>query len=252
MNSSPVLTPLQRVLLCVGSAFAVLPLTVSAQSAPAKSTATPPQIVLPSAPAKSGPRTLAGKAPVGKMLSRDELRACLKRLDDFNAASKDLESQRTALDQEKDELARAGDALKAERADVDARTQAVKQWQERVKAHGAAIEAYNQRVKAANESKPADPQALAKELDAERQRLNDARGPLAEEETRLLPAYENAVKTYNEKAKARDARVDDWNARNRALNERAGTQETERSAWLSECADRPYREDDEIAIKRGR
>jgi chromosome segregation ATPase len=214
---------------------------------------TAPQIIVPAAPAKpSPPRTLGGKAPVGKMLTRDELRTCLKRLDDVNAGSKDLEARRAALDKEKDELTKSGDALKAERADVEVKLAAVRDWEQRMRAYGAEIEAFNQRLKAA-ESAPANQrETLVKELDVERERLTKARAPLADEEARLVPAYQNAVKGYNEKAQARDAQVADWNNRNKTLNEAAGKHEDERSSWLTDCANRPYREDDEIAIKRGR
>jgi chromosome segregation ATPase len=230
--------------LCA-TALALAPPTVAAQTAP--------QIIVPSAPAKAAaPRTLGGKAPVGKMLTRDELRACLKRLDDVNVGSKDLESRRAALDKEKDELTKSGDALKTERADVEVKLAAVREWEQRMRQHGAEIETFNQRLKAA-ESAPANQrEALAKELDAERERLNKARMPLSDEEARLVPAYQNAVKGYNDKAQVRDAQVADWNGRNKALNETATKHEDERSSWLAECANRPYREDDEIAIKRGR
>jgi chromosome segregation ATPase len=231
------------------SAFAL----ALALSVPLAAAQTAPQIIVPSAPAKSAPpRTLGGKAPVGKLLTRDELRACLKRLDDVNTNSKDLEGRRAALDKEKDELTKSGDALKTERADVDVKLAAVRDWEGRMRSHGSEIETFNQRLKAA-ESAPANQrEALGKELDAERERLNKARAPLADEEARLVPAYQNAVKGYNEKAQGRDAKVADWNARNKTINETAAKHEDERSSWLAECANRPYREDDEIAIKRGR
>ncbi len=214
---------------------------------------TAPQIIVPAAPAKpAAPRTLGGKAPVGKMLTRDELRACLKRLDDVNAGSKDLDARRAALDKEKDELTRSGDALKAERADVETKLAAVREWEQRMRAHGAEIEAFNQRLKAAENAPAKQREALAKELEAERERLTKARVPLADEEARLVPAYQSAVKGYNEKAQARDAQVADWNARNKSFNEAAGKHDEERSSWLAECANRPYREEDEIAIKRGK
>ena len=91
-----------------------------AQTAPAKPAATPPQLVMPAAPAvkAAGPKTLGGKAAVGKVLTRDELRTCLKRLDGVNASSKDLEQRRATLDKEKEDLVKSGDALKADRADV--------------------------------------------------------------------------------------------------------------------------------------
>ena len=215
---------------------------------------TAPQIVVPTAPAvkAAAPKTLGGKAPVGKMLTRDELRTCLKRLDGVNAGAKDLEQRRVALDKEKEDLVKSGDVLKAERADVDTKLAAVRDWEGRMRAHGAEIEAFNQRVKAADEAPRAKREEMAKEFDAERERLAQARVPLGEEEARLVPVYQNAVKAYNDKATARDAVVADWNGRNKAINERSAKQEDERSAWLSECANRPYREDDEIAIKSGK
>jgi predicted nucleic acid-binding Zn-ribbon protein len=225
-----------------------------AQTAPAKPAATPPKLIMPAAPAvkAAGPKTLGGKAPIGKMLTRDELRTCLKRLDGVNASTKELEQRRAALDKEKEDLVTSGDALKADRADVDVKLAAVRDWEGRMRAHGTEIEAFNQRLKAADEGPRSKREEMAKELDAERDRLSKARVPLGEEEARLVPTYQNAVKAYNDKALARDAIVADWNGRNKAMNESSLKQEEDRSAWLSECANRPYREDDEIAIKQGK
>jgi septal ring factor EnvC (AmiA/AmiB activator) len=232
---------------------AAMPLAALVMAVPQAAAQTAPQIIVPAAPAKPAPpRTLGGKAPVGKMLTREELRTCLKRLDDINTMTKDLEGKRAALDKEKDGLAKSGDALKVERGDVEVKLAAVREWELRMRQHGTEIEAFNQRLKAA-ESAPANQrESLGKELEAERERLNKVRVPLSEEEARLVPAYQGAVKGYNEKAQARDAQVADWNGRNKSINDSAAKHEEERSSWLAECANRPYREDDEIAIKRGR
>ncbi len=248
------MTPIRPTLVAaLCAAGALWPLHGAAQNAPAKPAATPPQIVVPSAPAKAaGPRTLGGKAPVGKMLTRDELRACLKRLDNVNTASKDLEGKRASLDKEKDDLTKSGDALKAERTNVESKLAAVRDWEGRMRTHGAEIEAFNKRLKDTESAPSKDREALGKELEAERERLNKARVPLTDDEARVVPAYQNAVKGYNERAQARDAVVAEWNNRNRAINDSAAKHEEDRSSWLSECANRPYREDDEIAIKRGR
>jgi septal ring factor EnvC (AmiA/AmiB activator) len=214
---------------------------------------TAPQIVVPaSPPPKSGPKTLGGKAASGKLLSREELRACLKRLDRINADTKTLEGKRAGLDREKEDLVKSADALKAERADVDAKLAAVRDWEGRVRAHSAEIEAFNKRMKEAEEASKSQKEALAKELDADRERLGKARAPLSEDEARLVPAYQTAVKAYNEHALARDGVVNDWNGRNKALNEEGLKHDESRAAWLTECANRPYREDDEIAIKAGK
>ena len=121
-----------------------------------------------------------------------------------------------------------------------------------MRAHGVEIEAFNQRLKTADEGPRGKREELAKEFDAERERLNKARVPLGEEEARLVPVYQSAVRAYNEKAQARDAIVADWNGRNKAINEVSLKHDEERSAWLAECANRPYREDDEVAIKQGK
>jgi hypothetical protein len=222
---------------------------------PATSQAKPPSIVIPSAPAakpQAATRTLGGKGSGGKMLSRDELRACLKRLDDVNAGGKDLEQRRAAMDRDKDELSKGGEALKTERADIDVKLAGVREWEGRMRNHAAEIETFNQRLKAAEEMSRAQREAQQPLLEAERERLNAARAVLAQDEGRLVPVYQGAVKAYNERALARDAQVATWNDRNKALNEAAIKQEEDRTGWLADCANRPYREDDEIAIKAGK
>lgn len=224
------------------------------QSAPAKSKAQAPSIVMPASPApKAATKTLDGKpAPGSKLLTRDELRACMKRLDDVNAGSKDLPQRRAALDAERDELLKSGEALKAMKADVEAKLALVRGWQERMRAHAAEIEAFNRKAKAVEEAPSSERAALSKALEVERDSLNKGRATLVEEEGRLVPAYESGVRAYNEQALARDAVVKDWNARNKAFTESTAAIEDQRTDWLIECANRPYREDDEIAIKAGK
>ena len=60
------------------------------------------------------------------------------------------------------------------------------------------------------------------------------------------------MRAYNAKAQALDARVQAWNARNSAWNEVTTALDTERKAWVTACADRRYREDDETAIRQGK
>lgn len=223
---------------------------------PAKPAAKPPSIVVPQAkgkaPSKAQSKTLGGNAaPSGKMLTREELRQCMARLDGVNQSGKELEQQRGALDAERAELTKAGDALKAERADVDRKLAAVREWESRVRAHGQEIEAFNRRNSGLADLPRNQREAATKELEEERLRLNKSREAIAADEARVVPVYQDGVKAYNDKAIARDAKVEDWNKRNAGLNEVALKQEEARTAWLSECANRPYREEDEIAIKKG-
>ncbi len=229
-------------------------LAQQAPSAPAKSKAQAPSIVLPASPApKTTTKALGGKVVAGsKMLTRDELRACMKRLDDVNAAGKDLQPRRTALDAEREELLKSGEALKTLKADVETKLAAVREWQERMRAHAVEIEAFNRKAKAVEEAPRNQREELSKALEADRDNLNKVRATLVDEEARLVPAYETSVRAYNERALARDAVVNDWNVRNKALNDHGIKVENDRTDWLNECANRPYREDDEIAIKAGK
>ena len=212
-----------------------------------------PSIVIPQAPKAAPPRTLSGKGqPAGKMLTRDELRTCLKRLDDINAATKQLEGERSTLDRERDELMKEAEAIRPLRADVEVKLAAVREWEGRMRTHGAEIEAFNKKIKEFEEAPRTKRDELAAVLEPERDRLTKARPPLVEEEARVVPAYQAAVKVYNERALARDGKVNDWNARNKTTVDAAVKHDEERQAWLTECANRPYREDDEIAIKSGK
>ena len=67
-----------------------------------------------------------------------------------------------------------------------------------------------------------------------------------------MPDYRAGTKAYNERVTTRDAKVTDWNARNAASVDAAAKQQEARALWLSECANRPYLEDDEKAIKAGK
>lgn len=240
----------------IGAALFTSATGVAAQAAsqPAKAAPKGPSIVIPqAAPKAAPPKTLSGKGqPAGKMLTRDELRTCLKRLDDVNATGKALEGQRAGLDREREDLMKEAEALKPLRADVDVKLAAVRDWEGRMRGHGAEVEAFNRKLKEIEEAPRNKRDELAAALEPERDRLTKARATMAEEEARVLPAYQGAVKAYNERALARDGKVNDWNARNKATVDAAVKHDEDRQAWLTECANRPYREDDEIAIKSGK
>lgn len=246
---------LSRFAAAVSLAFTALSLPVLAQPAPATSQPRSPSTGAPVSPASKGQsaKSLGGKGnPSGKMLTREELRSCLKRLDDITTGGKDLVQRRVALDAEKDELVKSGDSMKSLRADVDAKLAAVRAWEVRMRAHAAEIEAFNQRARAAEDAPKGEREGLLKALDAQRAGLTQTRATLTTDEAALVPAYESSVRSYNERAQARDALVTDWNARNKALNEAGEKTEAARVAWMSECANRPYRDEDEAAIKAGK
>lgn len=240
------MTPLTATLTAAGLVLTLATSPSFAQTATAKPGAKPG--------AKASTSTLGGgKAPAGvKLMTRDELRMCLKRLDDLNQSVKDLEAIRPTLDRERDELKTAGEALKAERAELDRQLIPVREWEGKVRAQTADIEAFNKRNDALAEA-PRNQQAkLTQELKIERDRLEKVRESLVAEEAKLVPAYKTSVAAHNQRVVARDAKATDWNARNTAAVDASVKQQEARALWLNECSNRPYLEDDELAIKAGK
>lgn len=233
----------RAIALAAASLCLVLVGTVAvAQGTPAKPAAKP-----------AAGKTLGGKAAgSGKLMTRDELRSCLKRLEDINQATKGIDAARPALDSERDALKASGEVLKAERAELDRKLAAVREWEGRVRAHAVEIETFNQRSAAVQEAPRNQQEMLLEELKGERAKLQKTGETLAADEAALVPAYRESAKTYNERAVARDTKVVDWNQRNTATVDSSVTQQEARQTWLNECANRPYVEDDEIAIKAGK
>lgn len=243
-------------LLCVGCAAGIGLATapVQAQTAPSTKPVAKPAAKPAAKPdAKPENKTLGGKGTAsGKLMTRDELRQCLARLDQINVDTKSLEERRNALNAERDELLKIADALKVEREAVDRRLVAVRDWEAQVRAHAQEVEAFNLKAATLKDAPRSRQEALEKELNAEAERLNAKRAVLAADEATVVPGYKTAASAFNAKAEARDARASEWNARNGQVNETALKYDEARATWLSECANRPYREDDEIAIKQGR
>jgi chromosome segregation ATPase len=190
----------------------------------------------------------------GPILTREELRACFSQEESIRTRLTALETRRNALNQEKAGLAAEQQALRAERGPVDDLRQQGEAMNARVKAFGARVEAYNQRTAdfEAKGSSGAQGDRQRAELKAERDALEKQRFEIEADSTRLRSDSEGAVRAYNAKAGALEARVSDWNGRNDAMNETSKGLETERQAWLDGCADRRYREEDEAAIRRGK
>jgi chromosome segregation ATPase len=225
--------------------LAVIASVAVAQTAPTKPAA--------KAGAMAGGKTLGGNAASGgKRMTRDELRACLKRLDELNQGTKALEALRPQLDREREELTAAGEALKTERAELDRQLAQLREWENKVRVHAADIAAFNKRNDAAAAAPRNQRDQLVQGLTLESDRLEKARAALAAEEARLVPAYKASAAAHNERVNARDAKAVDWNSRNAAAVDASTKHQAARALWVDECANRPYLEDDEIAIKAGK
>ncbi|MEY3286270.1 MAG: hypothetical protein RL500_1000 [Pseudomonadota bacterium] len=187
-------------------------------------------------------------------MSREELRACLKRNDDLKARSKDLDDQATAINAERPQIEQTLEAIRAERASLEARATRIREFQPKMVAYGQKVETFN-RLMGELSGKTRMTTSEGRQLEELRKQipaLEAERKALNAEREQLLEGYEDAIKAFAVKAKAAEDRAAEWNQR-KTRHTQDGEDMTAASAdWRRDCADRPYREDDEKAIRAGK
>jgi chromosome segregation ATPase len=198
--------------------------------------------------------SISGKNNGGPILTRDELRACFSQEESIRTRLAALDGRRAPLDQEKSALSADQAALKVEREPIDAFKKVADDLTVRLKDYGARVQAWNDRVTTFNATPPSGAKAERErnEINKDRADLETQQKALEAEKTKLSTDSEVAVRNYNTKAQALEARVTDWNGRNEAWNQDSKGLQGERSSWVTNCSDRRYREDDEIAIRKGK
>ena len=187
-------------------------------------------------------------------MTRDELRACLQRNDDLKIRSKEIDDRAVSINAERPQIEQSLDGIRAERAALESRAAQIREFQPKMLAYRKKVEDFNklmsefngrERLSASEGRQLEELRKQLPELEAERKALNDER-------ERLLAGYEESVTAFAAKAKAVEDRAADWNQR-----KTKHTQDTEdltaaSADWRRDCADRPYREDDEKAIRAGK
>ncbi len=256
-------TPLLIALACC----ALLPQAL-AQTTPAKPAAKPATkpAAKPAAAAPAGAKApedktlaLGGGSAAGKggpLMTRDELRVCLKDEETVRTRMTDHDALRAPLDQEKKDITTAQGELRQEREPIDALKVRADAFAAKIKDYSARVQSWNDRMKLHNE----DPKPSGAAFEAKKLALNKEREDIEKERVALeaeraaitAVASGDTVRAYNAKAVALDARVTSWNERNNKWNDAIAALDVERKAWLAACADRRYREDDELAIRRGK
>lgn len=233
--------------LAVASALSLGAPQALAQSQPAKATAKA---------VKALPSTDDGKrrGKGDRVMTKDELRACMTLKSDNERNTVDIDRRRVALDKERAELANAPDSSAAIRAAVDEKLKAVQQADAAYGENAKAIQDWNARM--------TDFEARAKDMrnaDRRRQVLKQEQLALKASEEKLLAErnakvalYEASVKEANDKIAQGGDRNSDWNKRNDKLTGEEQDLLDSRRKWSSECGDRRFREDDETAIKAGK
>ena len=251
-------TPLLIALACCTPLPSALAQTAAPSKPAAKPAAKPPAAAAAASKPAEG-KTLAlggGSATGGPLMTRDELRVCLKDEETVRTRMADHEALRAPLDQEKKDITTAQADLRLEREPIDALKGRADAFSAKIKDYSARVQSWNDRMKAHNEDpKPSGTAYEGRKLalNKEREDIEKERVVLEAERTAISAAASgDAVRAYNAKALALDARVTSWNERNNKWNEAIAALDAERKAWLAACADRRYREDDETAIRRGK
>ncbi|MEY3253521.1 MAG: hypothetical protein RL227_2494, partial [Pseudomonadota bacterium] len=188
------------------------------------------------------------------ILTREELRACLKQEETIRVRLAEHEAARAPIDQERQGVTAQQEALRLERVQVEAVAAKTAAFRTKMEAHAARVAAWNRDVEAFNARAP---QGAAGErervrINTEREGLQKAQTELEAERVAMAGDNERIVASFNARVKEVEAVVEQWNQRNKGWNDAGAKLEAERKGWVAACADRRYREDDENAIKAGR
>lgn len=197
-------------------------------------------------------KSLGGSAGSGPIMSREELRQCLKQQKALASAVEKFEKEKLDLELEKTEVLRNKQAVDAESGSVKADAAKISDVNTRTEALSKRVGEWNERWQAFEKANRSGPVA-----DRERRRLLTEKRAMEEEEKALtderggLGDTGSGASQVNAKVDALNARTLAWNERNKRVAKMGEDLAQERDLWASECGNRRYREDDEIAIRNG-
>jgi chromosome segregation ATPase len=171
--------------------------------------------------------------PKAKLMSRDELRACLDQQD---ANSKEAE----AIKAEQAAYKANAEKLKAEKAEIEAADAALNKQINDVKAEKEAIMQAHEALTA--EAPKLDKAELKARNEAYLARTNAFGGK--------VDAVKAADAEQTAKRKAFSEKVDALDAQFKAIEERTEKHYDANDKWKAECGNKPYDENDEKAIRK--
>jgi len=201
--------------------------------------------------AQAGNTGTMGKG-TGPIMTRDELRACMRAQDDLNRRRDALEAERRALDQEKAAIQAENEALKGGRGDIQQANERVRTINARRADVAARIDDWNQRWQEFEKSNRKGPIAerMRKKLIDEQSALKKESDAIDAEQSEVsLPKAE--AEEFNRRAAAVEQRVKAFNARNAKASDESVKLTDERELWTIECGNRRFLIDDEKAIRAG-
>lgn len=208
----------------------------------------------PAAPASGKLSTLGEAKAGGKVLTKSELRECLTQQTALAGRRPKVEAERDAVQRELAEIKQLDEALKADAAAVDAIKGTVTSLNDRSQELSRKVADFNDRVARFQDAGRTGPTAdrQRSSFESEKTALDNSAQALAADRSAFTAKAEQTLKTYNARVTARDSAASEWNAKNAQAAKVVQTYEADRELWTLECAGRPYREDDEIAIKAGK
>lgn len=207
--------------------------------------------------AQTAPKTGSlggGAGSGGPMLTREELRACMKEQATLAQRRAAYEAKTAQLKADKDALMGESQAVTGDLTQARQGAAQVDQINARAAEIAKKIEDWNVRWKefeAANRSGPTG-ERMRKQLVEEQRALAKENADLDAARKGLGSTTTASASQANARSEALNARITAWNQRNAALVKEGEDLTQERDLWASECGNRRYREDDEIAIKQGK
>lgn len=192
------------------------------------------------------------KGNKGPVMSKEELRACLTRKDAVEKRRGEVTASNEQLTRERDTLQQTGAALRAEGTQIEQRNTAIRALADRNREHQTKVQDWNGRAAKLKDAPPGDQERLLAELNGEKDGLQKSFDALKAEQAQLAAGFNEQVAAYNTRAQEHARSVEALNTRAAQLNDQSQAEARDRDAWRNSCADRRYREDDEIAIKRGK
>ncbi len=197
-------------------------------------------------------KSLGGGSGAGPVMTRDELRACLKQQATLKTQVEQYDKDKVDLERERNEIQATQKAIDGERGGVQASAAKINEVNARTEALSKRIDEWNQAWQEFEKAARTGPMA-----ERQRRRLLDDKRAMEKEEKDLeaeraaMGGVGSGAAEVNTKVDALNARTAAWNERNKGMVKRGEDLQQERDLWASECGSRRYREDDEIAIRNG-
>ncbi|HEV8689029.1 MAG TPA: hypothetical protein VGQ91_01940 [Ideonella sp.] len=197
-------------------------------------------------------KALSGNTPgKGTLLTREELRTCIKEQQGQSLQATALEKRRGEIDAEAAAVRKQAGEVQAERDAYQAQGQAAQALKERLKAHGERVALYNQRFKEFQDNPPkgANAERERGQLEAEGAAVAQADAAIKSEAVQFNATLDLMRRELAAHAQAHSAAATLANEHNRAFNDEVAARDAAVEAWKQRCGNRPYRDADEKAVR---